>query len=94
MSEVPEDVMDAARNACNLCGVTPTSDMRVHAEHVAAVAIEAERNRIAAAIFDRPAFMTAVSGDGKPYVKIEFDTTSEMQNFYGLLVDLSKAAKK
>lgn len=45
MKDIPADVMKAARNQCDLCGITPTSVMRVHAEHVAAFAIMAERER-------------------------------------------------
>lgn len=50
MKEMKDDaftdaVMSEARKACDLCGVTPTSDMRIHAEYVAATAILMERNR-------------------------------------------------
>lgn len=45
MSEYPEDVMKAARKHCDLAGVTPHSEMRVHCENVAAAAIMAERER-------------------------------------------------
>lgn len=43
-----EDIREAAKRACSLCGITPHSDMRVFAEQVAAVAIEQERNRCVA----------------------------------------------
>jgi hypothetical protein len=45
MSEYPEDIMNAARKQCDLAGVTPHSDMRVHCEYVAAAAILDERER-------------------------------------------------
>lgn len=47
MSEIPQDIMEAAQKQCDLCGVTATSDMRVHAKHIAAYAIMAERERCA-----------------------------------------------
>jgi hypothetical protein len=32
------------------------------------------------------AFVTSVAGDGKPYVKIQFETLDAMQDYYGRLV--------
>lgn len=68
MSEIPDDVMEAAKKACGLCGVTPTSDMRVHAVHVAATAVMADRQRyqwqpIETAPKDGTAIILAVFGE-------------------------------
>ena len=47
MTEIPEDVMAAARKHCGLVGVTPHSHIRVICEHLAAFSILAERERCA-----------------------------------------------
>ncbi|MRX32783.1 hypothetical protein [Aminobacter sp. MDW-2] len=44
-------------------------------------------------LFDRPAFMTARSGPGKPKVVIEFTSLSEMQSFHADFVYLSQTTK-
>jgi len=52
-------------------------------------AILAERERVATHLFDREAFMMAVSGDGDPYVKVQFKTLKEMQSFHRELCKLA-----
>lgn len=46
------DTMQLAREACDLCGITPYSDIRVYAQHAAHVAIQRERERAALAMAD------------------------------------------
>lgn len=42
---ITKDIQELVRRACAECGITPTSDMRTHAEHVARVAIRMDRER-------------------------------------------------
>lgn len=92
MEEV-ERMMDADRELIEgiVDEVSPGGEISPgHLREVAEKALAAGRERIASELFNRPAFMTAVAGDGKPYVKIEFGTMKEMHEFHGALVDLSK----
>lgn len=43
MSEMPDDIRSEASAIANLIGVTPYSDMRVHVEHAAGLALMGER---------------------------------------------------
>lgn len=47
-----EDILDAAEAACDLCGITPHSDLRIFARQVAGIAISIERQRIIAMLKD------------------------------------------
>lgn len=84
MTDIPKDVVAAAIRAL----MVPEHEMTGSV----ALAIMAERERIATHLFDRDAFMTAVSGDGDPFVKVQFKTLAEMQSFYRALVELSAHA--
>ena len=99
MSEIPDDIAIAAEQAFEaiLNKAYKEEGFSNHyrligktAREIIANAILAERTRIASSLFNRPAFMLAVAGDGKPYVKIEFGTLEEMQDLHGALVELSK----
>lgn len=57
-------------------------------------AIMAERERCATRLFVGDAYMEAVSGDGDPYVKVQFRTMEEVVDFYRALVDLAAAIRK
>lgn len=47
MSDVPQDIFAAAGKACDLCGITVHSEMRMFSQHAASLAIMEERERCA-----------------------------------------------
>jgi hypothetical protein len=53
----------------------------------------AERERISAELFNRDCFLTSVTGDGDPYLKFQFKTEAERNDFHRAISELSKASK-
>lgn len=86
MTTIPDDIMEAAEQT--LYAVHSDDDPAFGARLIAR-AILAERERCATDLFDREAFMMAVSGDGDPYVKVQFKTLKEMQSFHRELCKLA-----
>jgi len=97
MTTIPDDVMREAAKHVE-CYAEPRGCIHVDDDGcgdecavkiMVSNAILAERERCATNLFDREAFMTAVSGDGDPYVKVQFKTLKEMQSFHRELCKLA-----
>ena len=104
MTEIPESVMEEALKVAR-CVILDEDQTPLYLGFVSrnvAKAIlaaekrgeERERERCAANLFDRDAFMTACSGDGDPHVKVQFKTLKEMHSFHSALCDLAAAIRK
>lgn len=109
MSEIPDDVTQqahdvvrAAQADCRemklLLGTGSALDLLEKHIAIAILAAEQrgaerERERVAAVLLGRGGFMTAVDGDGAPYVRFRFATLGEMQDFHRALFELSGWAR-
>jgi hypothetical protein len=103
VTEIPKDIMAEARRQCDACGITPHSDMRIHAENVAAFAILAERERAdrygkALAALDRAAKSAIRENDMpnrvifKDGFVVEGRAADEWLKFLRLIIDVCEQA--